>query len=297
MICEFIKMREDGRFEVGVNVKGISYSESKTWAPARTSVIARNQNICNMDGKLGKENYEVTINFPSTNNNYLIKFFDPTSNSIETAKSVVNLVGSIVKNKSLAGAGEVLLPKICDLNSNEIGKVEYMREDNYNYLKITVKGVELNCYTVGLGRKGIYICIYNNQNQLVAIVSKKLTVRNGRSQYTMYMVSDEWCEYITIVTEIIHQMDYEEHDQNANTIVGNTLNTWQKGLLAKYDPNFISGVIAREDPSNLPENMPLVKEMKHQAQTNPRLMIKRIMTILTFLIIAIFFFLAFTKKI
>ena len=113
----------------------------------------------------------------------------------------------------------------------------------------------------------------------------------------MYMVSDEWCEYITIVTEIIHQMDYEEHDQNANTIVGNTLNTWQKGLLAKYDPNFISGVIAREDPSNLPENMPLVKEMKHQAQTNPRLMIKRIMTILTFLIIAIFFFLAFTKKI
>ena len=297
MICEFIKMKEDGRLEVGINGKHLSYSESKTWFPSKATVVARNQNVCNISGQLAKENYEVTLNFPSTNNSYLIKYFDPTSSTIETAKSVVNIVSNIVKAKSLSGAGEVLLPKLFDLNGNEIGKVEYLREDNYDYYKITIKGVELNCYIVGHGRKGIYICIYNNQNQLVAIVSKRMTVRNGRSQYTMYMVSDEWCEYITIITDIIHQLNYEENDQNSATIVGQCLNTWQKGLLAKYDANFIPSIIAREDPSNLPENMPLVKEMKHKAQTNPGLMIKRIITIITFIIIAVVFYLAMTKKI
>lgn len=295
MICEFIKMKQEGRLEVGLNVNNISYKENRTFSPSKAMVIARNQNICNISGVLGKENYEVTINFPNTTNSYLIKYYDPSSNSIEKIKSVFNLVSNVVKEKSLTGAKEVLLPKICDFSGNEIGKVEVIKEENYDYDRITIKGVELNCYLVGHGKKGIYICVYNNQSQLVAIVSKKMKVRNGRSQYTMYMVSDEWCEYITIVTDIIHQMYYEEDDQNSATFVGNCLNTWQKGLLSKYDANFIPSIIANESPSNLPENMPLVNEMKHKAQNNPGLIMKRVIAVITLIIIFAMFFLVFMK--
>ena len=301
MIAELIKIESDLNLKVGVDVNDntLQYKRKMTVIPFKGCVIARNELICNMEGRQQEKTYDILMNFKM--NNYKVSFWEQASN-IGTATSTINMIGSMIQNKSIDAISNAMLPKIYDANGNLIGNVEYeavkgeKMMQTYNYYKISLRNIELKCYTIGHGRKEIFFAMYDMQDRLVAEVSKRMQVKNGKSSYTMYISNDGWFEHVAIATIILHQMQYDKEEDNITLgSQGYALNTFQEGLLNKYNPDFINTIIANENPKNLPENMPLVMEKIKESQNTPILWYRRIASIAFIIFILIFLFIFFKK--
>lgn len=296
MIGEYIKLQWDVKKEQGISINGFEYTKKVSILPYKATMVARNYEVCQIDGRQSNDTFDLSVAF-GNNESYLIKFWEQSSN-IGTLKSVATMVGTMIKEKSTDAMYETMLPKIFDANGNQVGELQYIPVkqqglQSYNYNKLVLNGVELSYYTVGIKRQ-IYYCMYNSNNQMVATVCKRMKVVNGQSRYTMYVVSDEWFKYVALATSIIAQMEDTEGMGTAH----DNLNTFQKELLARYNPNFIPQVVAQAGPMNLPENMPLVTQQVKASQNNPYIMIKKIGFIIGMVLIAIVFIWAFffTKK-
>lgn len=90
-------------------------------------------------------------------------------------------------------------------------------------------------YEVGLKKKGIYLCVYRN-DELVAIVSKTMKTRHFSGSYEIYAKNDVSVEILLLFSsywDITRWMEVE------SCSVNHVLNTWQKELKEKHDENFI----------------------------------------------------------
>jgi len=281
MIAEFIKIESDLNHKIGISTNNIEYKKKFTMIPFKACIIAKNNIECNLEGKQTNKTYDITTKF--NNDYYKISFWEQSSN-IETISSIIGMVGKMSSNKPIDALSDTMLPKIYDINGNEVGKIEYVvvkKEglQSYSYYKLQLNDIELKCYTIGHGSKEILFAIYDKNDKMVATVSKRMKVKNAKARYTMYIISDEWFKYVSMATIIIHQMEYDnEEEQIELGTQWHALNTYQKELLDKYDPNFIPNIIAQEDPANLPENMPLVAEKVKQSQSTFILNYRRIST-------------------
>lgn len=96
-------------------------------------------------------------------------------------------------------------------------------------------------YEVGFGRKGIYYCVWT-EDHLAAIISNDMVTRHFQNGYTLYTkeISIEWMALMTLY------WDLTRYPPSRSRNKGHTLNTWQKELKNKYDPNFISAIIEDE---------------------------------------------------
>ncbi len=282
MIAEYIKMEWDTKAGLNADLGGLGLQAKTTVIPYRSTVIARNQEICNITGRLNKDSYDLSVNF-ANNENYVVKFWEQNTN-FGTIESVISMVGQMVKEKSTDALYETMLPKIFDAAGNQVGEIQYIPVkqeglQSYCYNKLVMNGVELNCYEVG-HNKEIDMCIYNNSNQMVAMISKRMPVINGKSRYTMYMVSDEWAKYVVLLCTIMHHSGYDENDFQGLGVQSDKINTFQTGLKEKYDPNFKNSIIAKEGANNLPENMPLVQEKVKDSQNTFLIKFKKVTAII-----------------
>lgn len=282
MIAELIKMETDLNYKTGLEVNNVGYTRKSTIIPFKANIIARNNIVCNMEGRQSKETYDITTSF--SNNYYKISFWEQASN-VGTISSIAGMVGTMIKEKSFDALQDTMLPKIYDANGNQVGKMEYMTVkgellQSYAYYKLSLRDIELNCYVVGHGREEIFFVMYDREDRIVATVSKRMTVKHAKSRYTLYVENDEWFEPAAISTIILQQMLYDamEEDKGGYGTRTHALNTHQKELLDKYDPNFIDSIISREDPSNLPENMPLVEEKVKESLTTFRIKLNAIVS-------------------
>ena len=100
-------------------------------------------------------------------------------------------------------------------------------------------GDEYFLYEVGFGHKGLYLCIYRGE-ELIAIADKELTVINYQDKYTVYTKNDEFIQFIM---PLIMHYDITKYgdvmDISLRSVKKSVVNTIQKELRAKYDPNFI----------------------------------------------------------
>ena len=117
----------------------------------------------------------------------------------------------------------------------------------YAYYEVTYGNKAYSMYEVGLGSRGIFLCIYDGTEQ-VAMVEKKLQTVNYRDSYTAYLTSEEYLN-IVIPTTIYYditmfgdQMEYSVADKKQVR-----KNTLQKEVLEKYDSTFIPKIVAMED--------------------------------------------------
>lgn len=96
-------------------------------------------------------------------------------------------------------------------------------------------------YEVGFGQKGVYYCIYEN-NQLMAIISKVTHTKHFESYYTIYAenIPIEWLALLNFYWDMTRYYPTQSSEE------WHTLNTWQKELKNKFDPTFIPKIIARE---------------------------------------------------
>ncbi len=115
---------------------------------------------------------------------------------------------------------------------------------------------------------------------MVVMISKRMPVINGKSRYTMYMISDEWSKYVILLCTIMHNINYDENDFQKLGVQSNKINTFQTGLKEEYNPNFKNDIIAKEGANNLPDNMTLVQERVKDSQNTFMIKFKKIASII-----------------
>lgn len=117
---------------------------------------------------------------------------------------------------------------------------------SYAYYEFTLDNEVYYGYEVGFGRRGLYLCIYHG-DQLIAIVDKSVTVVNFQDCFTAYL-SDEQYAKLTILFVIYYDViAYNDPREIALlSVQQRSVNTIQKELIAKYDPDFIAKIKAME---------------------------------------------------
>ena len=115
---------------------------------------------------------------------------------------------------------------------------------SYPYRVLTIGEKDYYLYEVGFGRKGLYLCFYE-EDKLIAIADKNLVVINYRDEYKIYAESDK---HIEIIMPLLLHYDMTAHGDmmsiSALSVKRKIVNTIQKELIAKYDPEFIPRIKA-----------------------------------------------------
>jgi len=114
---------------------------------------------------------------------------------------------------------------------------------NEYYWQIDYLGKSYKCYEIGLGKKGTYYCIYNN-NETVAILKKNPITKENETKYDCYSYEDFPIE---ILTSFNIYFDLNKYYPSKNIYSNKTLHSWQKWLLNKYDENFIKKIEEEEN--------------------------------------------------
>lgn len=296
MIGEFIETTDGMTISAGASVKGYDFSAIKNVIPYKASIIARNNEVCTLEGKIERSNFETTVNF--SDEKYIIKSYGQ-SNTIDKYKTIANTIGTMINEKSVVAGIKTMLPIICDANGKEIGKVDVLLAgeefQGYQYEKYTINNVVLYAYQIAHAFTDILYCIYNEQNQMVATISKKRVVSNGLARYTLYVCNDEWFKYIALVAAC-WAIKFQDEDGGPGATVIKNESTIQAELMEKYNPSFIEQVKKKEGVNNLPENMSLVTAKTQAGKNSFGVLFNKIIVFIVFgFFIALFIYMFLIK--
>ena len=278
MIGQFIRIVRGAHSTTTVG----GFQSDKQLTPDVSTIVARNQEVCKIDGRLVSNSYDMSVAF--ANESYLIKFFQQ-SNSIEMVGSIFKAIGDGIKNKSVEGFTQEIMPKIYDANGNIVGAV--IPEDNTTYgqnrtIKYSINGVILNIYALDRG----HICICNEQDQTIGMIGG--TEKGNIYDFTIYSATDEWFKYVALIAAIMEK----SYETNKEVIPI----ARDPEIRAKFDSNFIEQIKAKEGPQNLPENMPMVAQKRAERRNNKENKIGRILFLATLAIAIIGLIVLFAVK-
>lgn len=295
MIGEFIELSNGIEFGSTTSINNLpAYTKSKTVSPYKATVVARNKEVCKLEGRLNRANYDTLVSFEDET--YTIKSFGQ-SNTIESIKVGISAIKNAI-NDSFKSAVTGLLPRIYDNQGNEIGKCEILTAGSglqvYRYYKYIIKNTVLYAYELSHDTTDILYCIYNEQNQMVATVSKDTNISHGHARYTIYSCNEEWFKYIVLVTTC-WSINNTVDDGGPGTHKKEVLVTVIPELLQKYNPTFIDQVKQKEGITHLPENMNLVNQKIEEAKKGKDVKLSKFMFILVFGIIFVIMLISFFK--
>lgn len=107
----------------------------------------------------------------------------------------------------------------------------------YRYEEITFYSDVYNCYEVGMGPEGTFVCIYSGDEQ-VAMIEKPTVVYDNKDIYEIYIKDDRHIEIVCLFAT------YYDHSAGGNSdgaIMSKEINykyTMNKELKSKYNPLF-----------------------------------------------------------
>lgn len=267
MIAVYINSKKAINNSGSVIVNGVGYKKEKTSRPYEAVLIARNNEICKIQGFQSKTTFDYTLNF-SNGEQYTLKKWDPNSN-VSEAVDTFKTIGSMIKNQSLNPMTDRIFPKIYDVNNNEVGRIDILFGgsglSSYQYFQVTINGVVLTVYNVSIGLNKNYLAMYNAQNQLVG-EAKYNFVSSGLDDYTIYSASDDWLKYIFMALFLICRINNEDEKNN-----NNSLGSLSSEVKDKHNEEFIKQIIAAEPEENHEEKMPLVIEYRKQVKKRSNL--------------------------
>ena len=111
----------------------------------------------------------------------------------------------------------------------------------YSYFQIVCGDIVYTGYEIGLGKKGLFLCIYINDMQ-VALFERNNIIVNNLDTYTVNTNQHENLELIFLLGIYY---DYLQKRNTANIKYSKTqyiLSSTNKELLSKYDSNFINSI-------------------------------------------------------
>lgn len=117
---------------------------------------------------------------------------------------------------------------------------------SYPYYQIDIENRKYRGYEVGFGSKGLYLCFYQN-DECLAVVEKELVTRQYQDIYHLYLLSEATLSALLPFLVYYDMTQYGDvGEYSLHSYKKTTLNTIQKELIKKYDPDFIQRVIDRE---------------------------------------------------
>lgn len=128
-------------------------------------------------------------------------------------------------------------------SGNAIGKICLKRTKafwGYAYFEMVINDKKYYCYEVGLGKKGLFVCIYYNDEQ-IALIEKEAVVKDNKDCYKLYTISSEHLSSICLFALYYDHLrfgNYGEIVYKSKEVY--YLYTMNKELKSKYDPEFKS---------------------------------------------------------
>lgn len=117
---------------------------------------------------------------------------------------------------------------------------------SYAYYDASFEGEQYYAYEVGFGSKGLYLCIYKNE-ELIAIVDKALKVINFKDTYRAYIKNKADFDIVMLFTIYYDATSYGDVMEIAVlSVKEKRVNTIQKELINKFDQSFIDSIKANE---------------------------------------------------
>lgn len=155
MIGEFVEIsnciQNVGSFSIG----RIKLEGNSNLSKYNATIIARNNIYCNIEGEIGKNNYNTIMIF-SDGNIYNIKSLGH-DNTISQIGSTLSFVDDIIKRENSINN---LLPSIYDSNNNVVGNCKLINEgvgiSKYLCTKYIINNNILSCYEDGGAGSTIY---------------------------------------------------------------------------------------------------------------------------------------------
>lgn len=284
MIGELIEQSNGIQTGASLSINNLpSIGFSKNISKYKATIISRNREVCSIDASIQKTNYETTVKFDTES--YIIKSFGQ-NNSISELGAVANIISTAIKGEDAISS---TLPKIYDSNNNLIGDSQLLFGgsglNKYSYMKYTINGNNLYAYQLSHDTKDILCCIYNDNQQMIATISKKTKVENGHARYTIYSCNDDWFKYVSLIA-ICWTLSFTDSDGGTLSVTSQHEITVNPELLSKYNPTFIEQVKQKEGILNQPENMSLVKETVEKSKKSIDVRVAKILAFILFVAIA-----------
>lgn len=127
-----------------------------------------------------------------------------------------------------------------------VGRTKGFLLKGYAYYEMNYRGKLYQCYEVGLGNKGLFLCIYQG-DMLIAIVEKATRVVDFKDQYVLYLSSKEYFEVTSMFALYYDVTCYGDIlERKVHSQVCRIKITKNKEVIEKYDPEFIER-IKKED--------------------------------------------------
>lgn len=108
----------------------------------------------------------------------------------------------------------------------------------YKYIQINFNAELLNCYEVGMGKEGKFVCIYIGDRQ-VALIEKSNVVYDNLDSYKIYLEDEKYmqivCLYLVYYDHATSANSNEFADKSKKTSYEYSPN---KELKSKYNPQF-----------------------------------------------------------
>ncbi len=127
-----------------------------------------------------------------------------------------------------------------------VGRTQKVKQifGSYPYYEYVDNGVTYLIYEVGFGQKGLYLCVYQDE-QLLCIIEKELVTLNFRDKYKCYLSEPTLLPILVAFVIYYDAVNYGDFmNISAYSKSRSVVNTFQKELKEKYDPTFIPRIKA-----------------------------------------------------
>jgi hypothetical protein len=116
----------------------------------------------------------------------------------------------------------------------------------YPYYQVDYREKAYEAYAVGLGKDGIFLCLYRD-GRVLSVTEKDLIVHNYQDTYTLYLDREEDFPLTALAVLYYDLTCYGDlMELSVRSVKKYSLHTVQKELLAKYDPDFIPRIRKRD---------------------------------------------------
>lgn len=123
-----------------------------------------------------------------------------------------------------------------------VGRTKGRFLKGYAYYEMKYNEAMYHCYEIGLGNKGLFLCIYQGDT-LIAVVEKALKVIDFKDNYMLYLTSEKYFSVTALFTLYYDVTSYGNILERKVHSSATTLKfTRNKELLAKFDPLFIQRI-------------------------------------------------------
>ncbi len=111
----------------------------------------------------------------------------------------------------------------------------------YLYYELMFDGTVFTAYEVGKGKDGLFLTIFNNEEQ-ICLIEKDISVKDYEGFYSIYLKEEAVLIPMILINMWYHALRWSHEKRYSSTQHNGTYNTTNKFLNSTYNPNFKNNI-------------------------------------------------------